>query len=113
MKFSIDRGQLLEGIQKIQSVVDKKGTVQILSNILCTAKDNTLSLAGTDLEVGVKVTLNTAVEDEGKITLSAKHFLEIIKELPNQPVQVRRKTNDWIELTCQKARFNIVSLPAD
>lgn len=113
MKFSVSRESLLEALQKVQSVVEKKGTVQILSYILCQVKDRTLSLSATDLEVGVKVTLPVDVEEEGKVTLSAKHFIDIVKALPNKPLKVTRKNNDWVEIICEKSRFNIVSLPAD
>ena len=54
MKFSIERDQLLEALQKVQSVVEKKNTVPILANILCIAEKDQLSLCATDLEVGIK-----------------------------------------------------------
>ncbi len=113
MKFSVQRDDLLSALQKIQSVVEKKNTVQILSNIYCSVKGDELSLSATDLEVGMKITIPILESDEGKLTLSAKHFLDIVKELPSSQIQVRSKSNDWIELLCGKSRFNIVSLSAD
>jgi len=113
MNFSIDRSPLLEALQKVQSVVEKKNTIQILGNILCSVKDQELSLCATDLEVGIKVNLPVDTLQEGKITLSAKHFLDIVKELPEKKLQITTKDNSWIELVCGKSRFNIVSLPAD
>ncbi|MGZ3687563.1 MAG: DNA polymerase III subunit beta, partial [Bdellovibrionota bacterium] len=71
MNFSIQRGILLAALQKVQSVVEKKNTIQILGNILCTVKGQELSLCATDLEVGIKVTLPVETKQEGKITLSA------------------------------------------
>lgn len=113
MNFSIERAPLLEALQKVQSVVEKKNTIQILGNILCILKNQELSLCSTDLEVGIKVTLPVECEQEGKITLSAKHFLDIVKELPEKKLKITQKENSWIELLCGKSRFNIVSLPAD
>jgi DNA polymerase III subunit beta len=113
MNFSIDRSPLLEALQKVQSVVEKKNTIPILGNILCDVKNNELSLCATDLEVGIKVNLSVEMQQEGKITLSAKHFLDIVKELPEKKLQITRKDNSWIELICGKSKFNIVSLPAD
>jgi DNA polymerase-3 subunit beta len=114
MKFSIQRDPLLEALQEVQSVVEKKSTVQILSNILCSIKNKVLSLSATDLEVGVKINLPLESGEDGKITLSAKHFLDIVKELPAQSVlQVSRKSNDWVEIVCGKSKFSIVSLSAD
>jgi DNA polymerase-3 subunit beta len=113
MKFTIDRNPLLEALQKVQSVVEKKNTVQILGNILCSVKDKELSLCATDLEVGIKVTLPVEGPQDGKLTLSAKHFLDIVKELPDKKVSVSKKDNNWIELICGKSKFNIVSLSAE
>jgi len=113
MNFSIDRSPLLAALQKVQTVVEKKNTVQILGNILCSVKNQELSLCATDLEVGIKVTLPVETQQEGKLTLSAKHFLDIVKELPEKKLTITRKDNSWVELICGKSRFNIVSLPAD
>ena len=113
MKFSIHRDSLLEALQKAQSVVEKRNTVQILANILCHVKGESLSLSATDLEVGVKITLPVQAQQEGKITLPAKHFLDIVKELPSKMLEITRKDNNWVELVCGKSRFNVVSLSAD
>lgn len=113
MNFTIDRNPLLEGLQKVQSVVEKRNTIQILGNILCAVKGNELSLCATDLEVGVKVTLPIQSPTEGRITLSAKNFLDIVKELPERTLTVSRKENNWVEIVCGKSRFNIVSLAAE
>lgn len=113
MNFTIHRNPLLEALQKVQSVVEKRNTIQILGNILCVAKGQELSLCATDLEVGIKVTLPVEIQQEGKITLSAKHFLDIVKELPDKPLNITRKDNSWVEIVCGKSRFNVVSLSAD
>jgi len=113
MRFKAERDVLLDAIQRIQSVVEKKNAVQILANVLCTVADGKLSLAATDLEVGIRITLPVESSEDGKITLSAKNFLDIVKELPSRPVQVARKNNDWVEIVSGKSKFNIVSLAAD
>lgn len=113
MIFTIDRNPLLEALQKVQSVVEKRNTIQILGNILCTVKGDELSLCATDLEVGIKVQLPVRNPTEGKITLSAKNFLDIVKELPDAAITVSRKDNNWVEIICGKSRFNIVSLAAE
>src|SRR5690242_15639307 len=100
MNFSVERSPLLEALQNVQSVVEKKNTIQILGNILCSVKGQELSLSATDLEVGIKVTLPVQVQQEGKITISARHFLDIVKELPDKRLTLTRKDNSWVELVC-------------
>jgi DNA polymerase-3 subunit beta len=113
MKFTIQRDLLLNALQKAQSVVEKKSTVAILANILCTVQDGQLYINATDLEVGVRIVLPVDQSENGRLTLSAKHFLDIVKELPSRPVQITSKENNWVEILSGKSRFNIVSLSAD
>jgi DNA polymerase-3 subunit beta len=113
MKFSIHRDPLLEALQRAPSVVEKRNTVQILANILCVVKNQQLSLCATDLEVGIKVSIPVEAQQEGRLTLSAKHFLDIVKELPNKKLEITKKENNWVEIVCGKSRFNVVSLSAD
>lgn len=113
MKLTVDRDELFHAVQGVQSVVEKKNTIHILGNILCVAKDGKLSLSGTDLEVGVKTSIPAQIQEEGKVTLSAKNFTDIVKELGAGPVTLKKKENDWVEILSGKSRFNIVSLSAD
>ncbi len=113
MNFTIQRGPLLEALQKVQSIVEKRNTVQILGNVLCAVKGQELFLSATDLEVGLKITLPIEAKSEGKITLAAKSFLDIVKELPEKQLYIQKKENQWVEIVCGKSRFNIVSLAAE
>lgn len=113
MKFTIQREPLLHALQQAQSVVEKKNTVQILGNVLVSVNETELSLAATDLEVGIKILLPIQNAQPGKVTLSAKQFLDIVKELPNRELVISKKDNNWVEILCGKSKFNIVSLAAD
>jgi DNA polymerase III subunit beta len=112
MKFSVHRNPLLEALNKIQSVVEKKNTVPILSNILFSVDGQELSICATDLEVGMKMKIAVKGQVDGKITLSAKAFLDIVKELPQAELELTRKENDWVEIVSGKSRFKVVSLAA-
>lgn len=113
MKFSITRDPLFNAIQKVQSVVEKKNTIEILGNLLCTLKGQEISICATDLAIGIKITLPVQGFQDGRVTLSAKHLFDIVKELPNKEIHFIKKENNWAEMTCGKARFNIVGLNAD
>ncbi|MBI2605579.1 MAG: DNA polymerase III subunit beta [Deltaproteobacteria bacterium] len=113
MNFTVSRDALLEALQKVQSVVEKKNTLHILSNVLLEVADQNLFLTATDLEVGIKLSIPVQASDDGKVAVSAKNFFEIVKELPNKPVSIHKKENSWIEISCQKSKFNIVGLAAD
>ena len=65
MKLSIQRETLLRPLQIASSVVERRQTLPVLSNVLVNCRNNTLTLTGTDLEVEMiaKINLDDAVED--------------------------------------------------
>ena len=110
MEFRIDKETFLKALQKIQGIVEKRNTMPILSNVLIEAAQDRIEITATDLEVGMKSTYPTDVIAEGKITVSAKKIYEIIKELTDETISFSTKENDWIQIKCGKAQFNIVGL---
>ena len=110
MQFTINRDTFLEGLTKVQGIVEKRHTIPILANVLIEAKDNEITITATDLEVGLKSKYEARVIDEGKITVSAKKMYEIIKELPDKEINFNSKNNFWVEIKCHKSLFNLVGL---
>ncbi len=113
MEFKIDKETFLKALQKVQGIVEKRNTMPILSNVLIEAVPDAIFLTATDLEVGMKSSYPTGVVAEGKITVSAKKIYEIIKELSDEEIVFSTKDNDWVEIRCGKAHFNIVGLSPD
>lgn len=113
MEFTIEKDTFVKALQKIQSIVERRNTMPILSNVLIEASENILTFTATDLEVGMKSSYKAKVLEAGRITLSAKKLYEIIRELPEEQIRVTTKNNDWVEIVCGKAKFSIVGLSPD
>ncbi|MBW6509001.1 MAG: DNA polymerase III subunit beta [Desulfuromonadales bacterium] len=113
MEFKIQKDTFLNALFRIQGIVDKKHTIPILSNVFIEAYDNQIILSATDLEIGLKTCFKCEVKENGKITISAKKLFEIIKELPNDIINIKEKNNYWIEISCGNSLFNLVGLPPD
>jgi DNA polymerase-3 subunit beta len=113
MEFTIEKDAFVKALQKIQGIVERRNTMPILSNVLIEAVDNSLILTATDLEVGMKSRYQAKVYESGKITISAKKLYEIIRELPDEQIRFSTRDNDWIDISCGKAKFNIVGLSPD
>lgn len=113
MNVVISRNNFFEALQRLQSVIVKKTTRPILSNILCITRDKIMSLCATDLEMGIEVLLPFEVGTEGKMTFSAKNLLDIVREFPESPLNITKKENNLIELRCGKSKFQILSLAAE
>jgi DNA polymerase-3 subunit beta len=110
MDFVISKENLYKDLQAMQGIAEKKSTIPILSNILIDARKDAVEFMVTDLEVGVRTTCDAAVSETGSLTVSAKRLFDIVRYLPDAEVRIRSQENNWVQITCQKARFRIVGL---
>ncbi|MBW2542098.1 MAG: DNA polymerase III subunit beta [Deltaproteobacteria bacterium] len=116
MKLTISKSELQKGLTRIQSVVEKRNTMPILANALLDAsnkKSKTLTLAATDLEVGIRGSHPANIETAGKITVSAKKLYEIVRELPDEKIALAVTDNAYVEIRCGRAQFTLAGNAAD
>lgn len=110
MEFMIEREEFVKGLFRSQSVVEKKGTMPILLNVLIETKEDGISITATDLEIGIKGFYSAKIKKAGSITLAAKKLYEVVKELPEKNVSFRLKENQWVEICSGKSVFNIMGI---
>jgi DNA polymerase-3 subunit beta len=113
MDFNIEKREFLKGLGLMQSVVGRKTTLPILSHILMQWEKDSLYLTGTDLETGIREELNASTHQEGKASISAKKIYEIVRELPEETIHIRKKENHWVTLQCGKSTFNLTGLDSE
>src|SRR3546814_3432700 len=83
MKATIERAILLKGLSHVQSVVERRNTIPILSNVLIEARaDGTLRLMATDLDLQIDESVAAAVDQPGATTVSAHTLFDIARKLP-------------------------------
>jgi len=83
MKATIERATLLKGLSHVQSVVERRNTIPILSNVLLEASaDGGLKLMATDLDLQIVEHVAAAVDQAGAITVSAHTLFDIARKLP-------------------------------
>jgi DNA polymerase-3 subunit beta len=113
MKIKILKQNFLKNIQHVQNIISSKNSLPILSNILIEAEKNKVTLTSTDLDIGISSVLETEVEEEGSITIPAKRFNDIIKELPDEDVSISTMKNNSMVIKCSKCFFKIIGLPKE
>ena len=72
MKFTVTRNSLLNELNLVQGVIEKKSTIPILSNILLEARGEHLDIVATDLDVTIRCGCSASVATEGTTTISAR-----------------------------------------
>jgi DNA polymerase III subunit beta len=112
MEFKAKRDSLLATLYWTQSIVERRNTMPILGNVLVEAQRGSIRITATDLEVGVRGEVESDIGKEGMVTVNAKKLYEIIREIPNQQVQLKRLENDWVEVRSGKTVFKIVGIEA-
>lgn len=115
MKFSVQRENLLKPLQNIVGVVERRQTLPVLSNVLVSANENSLSMTTTDLEVEM-VTMNELdIGEGGTVTVPARKFFEICRALPEASNIEFTVDNNKQRATIKsgKSRFSLATLPAD
>jgi len=110
MKIEIVKDVLLSGIQKVQNVISARATLPILSNILVEAEQGKLKLTATDLDIGISCVVPVDIQEPGTITIPAKRFGDIIKELPDNNISINTKKNNQITIETKSCQFKIMGL---
>jgi len=83
MKLSIERAALLRSLNHVQSVVERRNTIPILSNVLMKAEDGMLSMATTDMDLELNESVAANVSAPGTTTAPAHTFHDIVRKLPD------------------------------
>ena len=112
MNIQINRETLLKPLTSVTSIVEKRHTLPILSNLLLEVKQNKIHLTATDLEMQISLTVDSATSGDFSTTLSAKKLLDICRSLPDNAEINMSTAESRITLKAAKSRFNLQTLPA-
>jgi DNA polymerase-3 subunit beta len=81
MKLTIERAALLKALGHVQSVVERRTTIPILSNVLLRAEAGRLALSATDMDLEIVEGVPARVERDGRTTAPAHTLYDIVRKL--------------------------------
>ncbi|RZK01246.1 MAG: DNA polymerase III subunit beta [Novosphingobium sp.] len=115
MKATIERATLLRCLSHVQSVVERRNTIPILSNVLIeAASGGTLRLMATDLDLQVVETMGAvSVDAPGAITVSAHLLFDIARKLPDGSQVSLETADNRMTVKAGRSRFSLPTLPRD
>ena len=114
MKATIERATLLKSLGHVQSVVERRNTIPILSNVLIEARDdNSIRLMATDLDLQVDESVPATVTQAGATTVSAHTLFDIVRKLPDGSQVEINAAEGKMQVNAGRARFNLSTLPRD
>jgi DNA polymerase-3 subunit beta len=112
MKFSLPKSQMLSSVQNVMNGVPTRTTLPILSNILLEASNSKLKVAATDLDVSIITTISIGSTKKGAITIPARAFHDILRELPECDVEMQISENR-MELKAERGSYKLSGIPAE
>ena len=120
MKATIERATLLKSLGHVQSVVERRNTIPILSNVLIEAlapdeqgRGGGIRLMATDLDLQILETVDAQVEQAGATTISAHTLFDIARKLPEGAQVSLAAAEGKMAVNAGRARFNLSTLPRD
>lgn len=113
MQLQIERETLLKGVTRTLGVVDRRGTMPILSNFLLQAEEGRVLISATDLEVSFRGFYPAMVSEPGALTLPAHYFHNLIKELPGEVLDLTGTEKSNLKIQVGDSHYQLLGLPAD
>ncbi|MBR2338843.1 MAG: DNA polymerase III subunit beta [Clostridia bacterium] len=108
MRILCAKQALVDAVNNVQRAVASKSALPALEGVLLKTGDNSLFLAGYDMELGITTTIEAQVKEAGEIVLNAKLFLEIIRKLPSDEVLIQCNDKNNTTIKSGSSEFTII-----
>jgi DNA polymerase III subunit beta len=112
MKFQVDRDTFADAVSWTAKSLPARPSVPVLAGARLSVDDGALTISGFDYEISTRVSVDVTGESAGTALVSGKLLAEIVKALPNKPVNVT-VDGPHAELTCGSARFTLPTMPLE
>ncbi len=112
MKLSASREALLQPLQAVIGVVERRQTMPILANVLLAAKDSQVAVTSTDLEVELVANAEVEIEAAGEVTVPGRKLLDICRALPEGADVSMNLSGEKLNVKSGRSRFSLMTLPA-
>jgi DNA polymerase-3 subunit beta len=114
MELKILKKDLLKGLEKTLTVVERRNTMPSLNHALFELKDGSLTISATDLELFVSSTVPCKSIQVGRIAVPARSVFDIVKESGDvEEIHIKSLDGNRIELLANKSQFKLLGLASD
>lgn len=112
MKFRIDRDTFADAVTWTARSLPNRPSVPVLAGLLIETTPDGLTLSGFDYETSTRATLPAEISDEGRVLVSGRLLSDIVKSMPNKPVDVSLD-GAKVQVICGSARFTLQTMPVE
>ncbi len=114
MRFKVNRDHLANGLTQVLNVVGvKQASMPVLKNVLLETAEDSLILTTTNLDQCIRCQIKAEIKEGGGLTLPAKKFHSVIRELPELSVEIETDTEHQAKISSGRSEFRIVGITQD
>jgi DNA polymerase III subunit beta len=115
MKLSVERSVLMKALSRVQSVVEKRTTIPILSNVLLGARDQQLALCTTDMDLEIVDLVPASIGETGSTTVPAHTLYDIVRKLPEDVTLALalNESNNTMTISAGRSTYKLGCLPRE
>ncbi len=113
MEIRIQRDDFAKSLSLVSSIVPIHPSLFVLSNMLIEAdKKGVLYLSATDLDISMRIKQDALVENEGNAILPARKIFDVVKELPQELISMKRE-GEKLVMDCGRGHFELQTFPGE
>ena len=114
MKFQVSKQIFFKSLTHLQGIVDKKNSLPILSNILIEAKNNSITLSSTDMDISIIEKISCDILEDGSTTINSQILYDIVRKLDdNSQIEIISNNGKLLTLRSDESRFSLACLPKE
>jgi DNA polymerase-3 subunit beta len=111
MKVFCGKEELTKGMHIIAPAISAKNTLPVISNFLFETMGNKIKFSSTDLDIAIQCHVKSEIIEEGSVTIPAKRFAEILRELPvEEEIEIKANEMSQINIKSGKSKFNLMGI---
>ena len=109
MKFNVNQKDLQEALSYCQGVIEKRSTLEILSNVLLDVNNSKLIITATDLDlIFIHQIKNVEILEEGKITTRSSTMFDIVRKFSSdKKINLSLKNDNKLQVESENSLFNL------
>ena len=113
MEFKVSSAELLKGVMNVSKAIPAKTTLPILENFLFVVGDGILEITASDQELTLRTTVEVEAKAQGTIAVPARQIIDLLKALPDQPIDIRTKGEGSFECVWSNGNSSLPFFPAE
>jgi DNA polymerase III subunit beta len=114
MRFSIGKQKLLAGLGIVVRGISMRSTLQVLSGIQLQAHEGYIELQATDMDLGMRATIDVAPDQQGKVVVPGRLLMDVVRSLPGEELSLEYTNPDQgVQVVSGPAKFHLRTLPSE